>query len=152
MSALKLPEAVDRVETLGVADQRLLRSTLVDLVYKKRAVRVPKACEDFSALEAAGLVVRVDDPVGFAVAPDLCKVGRKLCTYLTRRNETDSYYDPDRGMVDYPKGAELCGVMDLPDPATWHAEFPDDEITALLDLHGVNRCRTWQPPRKGGAG
>lgn len=150
MRALKLSEAVDRVETLGVSDQRLLRSILVDLVYKKKAARASKACEDFSALEAAGLVVRVDDPAGFAVAPDLCKVGRKLCTYLTRRNETDSYYDPDRGMVDYPKGAELCGVMGLQGPAVWHAEFPDDEITALLDLHGVNRCRTWQLPPKGG--
>ena len=95
MTVLTLEEAVGRVEGLTLSDQQLLRSILSDLLYKKKPVRELKAGEDPGALLGAGLTVQVDDPPGFAADPALGKVGRKLCTYLTRRNESEAYYDPD---------------------------------------------------------
>ena len=152
MTVLTLEEAVGRVEGLTLSDQQLLRSILSDLLYKKKPVRELKAGEDPGALLDAGLAVQVDDPPGFAADPALGKVGRKLCTYLTRRNESEAYYDPDLDrFVDIPKGSRFSAVVSISGGSSLSLSFPDDEITELLDLHGVNRCRTWKlPPKEGG--
>lgn len=149
MNPMSLSDAVERVERLSLTDQKLLRAALVGYAYRKQPVM---KAGNFAALEAAGLVLRVDDPAGYSIAPEVAKIARRLCTYLTRRNETDSYFDPERGRVDFPKGAEFVGTFGISGHASFGVQFPDDKITALLDLHGVNRCRTWQlPPKEGGA-
>ena len=43
-----------------------------------------------------------------------------------------------------PKGASFVATMPVGSGASLSVEFPDDEITALLDLYGVNRCHEWK--------
>ena len=141
MNTNKLESAVALVEGIGLLDQKLLRSVLSDQIYKKKPVHVQKKGEDPAALVSAGLVVALDDPAGLVLAPAYSSIGRKLCTYLPRRNETELYLDPDRGMVEIPKGAQFVAGVSISGESSLCLAFPDDEITALLDRHGVNRCR-----------
>lgn len=141
MSTNKLESAIALVESIGLPDQKFLRSVLSDLIYKKKPVHVQKKGEDPAALVSTGLVVVLDDPAGLVLAPEYSSIGRKLCTYLTRRNETELYFDPDRGMIEIPKGAQYVACVSISGEPSLCLAFPDDEITALLDRHGVNRCR-----------
>lgn len=144
-----LKQAVSDVEKLSVDDQRLLRVILSEAVYKKASYHKIKRGESFGDLIAAGFVVPVDDPVGVVLSDDLATVRRKLCTYLSRRNENDSYYDPELDrFVEFPKGAQFTATVTVGTAGSGTSlvlEFPDDEITELLDHYGVNRCRGWKP-------
>lgn len=75
------------------------------------------------------------------------KPSRKMYTYLNRRNEVEYYYDEDMVERTIPKGAQrvLSGALfgSSNDKPSLSLEFPNDEITDLLDQYGVNRCRTW---------
>ena len=140
-----LKQAVADVEKLGVDDQRLLRSVLSEAVYKKAAYHKKKRGEDFGGLIAAGFVVQIDEPAGVILSEDLANVRRKLCTYLSRRNEVDHYYDENGDEHEIPKGAEFTATITIGVGSELSLAFPDDEITELLDLYGVNRCRRWKP-------
>ena len=145
---LSLSEAVEKVEALDPAGQDLLRAVLVEAVYKKAPFHKLKRGEDFGSLISSGLVLQIDEPVGVILSGDLEKVRRKLCTYLSRRNENESYYDPDLDrFVDIPKGSQFVSTVTIGTEGTGTSlalEFPDDEITELLDRYGVNRCRGWK--------
>ena len=92
---------------------------------------------DASGLFADAIAVRLSD--------DFLKSARKIYTYLNRRNENESYYDPDLGrFVDIPKGSQFVATVTIGGGSSLSLEFPDDEITELLDRHGVNRCRGWK--------
>lgn len=144
----ELKNAVAAVEKLVAEDQALLHSVLSEAVYKKAPYHKIRRGECFDALIAADFVVAIDDPVGVIVHDDLAKLRRKLCTYLSRRNEDESYLDENMEEHRIPKGAQFVATVTIGASGTGTSlvlEFPDDEITALLDQYGVNRCRGWKP-------
>lgn len=141
---MTLPEAVAVVEGLALEDQILLRLLLSEAVYKKQTVHKKRPCEKYDGLIGAGFVVEVDDPAGIVLDPCLGKVRKKLCTYLSRRNESGSCVDEDGQPYTIPKGAQFVASVSL-SGSTLSLAFPDDEITALLDQYGVNRCKGWTP-------
>ena len=140
-----LKSAVAVVESLALDDQKLLRSLLSEAVYKKAPFHKIKKGEDLSTLMSAGLVVIVDDPAGAVLDPSLDKVRKKLCTYLSRRNEVERYFDEELVEHEIPKGSQFVATITIGTGSVLSLEFPDDEITALLDQYGVNRCRGWKP-------
>lgn len=144
---LSLSEAVEKVEALDPAGQDLLRAVLVESVYKKAPFHKVKRGEDFGALISAGLVLQIDEPAGVVLSGDLEKVRRKLCTYLSRRNDVERYLDEDLNEHEIPKGSQFVASVTIGAEGTGTClalEFPDDEITELLDRYGVNRCRGWK--------
>ena len=141
MTMRKLENAIRIVEGLALHDQKLLRSLLSDVLYKKKSVHVLRKGEDPEGLVSSGLVVLLDDPAGLVLSPDYSDVARKICTYLTRRNESEHYFDPERGTVEIPKGSHFVATVSISGKSELAIEFPDDEITALLDQYGANRCR-----------
>lgn len=77
----------------------------------------------------------------FVLAPELERTSRKLCTYLSRKYETEPYFDPETCETrDVPKGMIIESTVGE-SGVTVH--YPDDEITELLDHYGCNRCRTF---------
>lgn len=140
-----LKNAVAVVESLALDDQRLLRSLLSEAVYKKMPVHKIKKGESFDGLISAGLVIPVDEPIGVVLDPKLEKVHKKLCTYLSRRNEVEHYFDEELVEHEIPKGSQFVATVTIGAGSSLSLEFPDDEITALLDQYGVNRCRGWKP-------
>lgn len=72
------------------------------------------------------------DAVAIKLSDNFVKVSRKLYTYLNRRD----------GSLD---GVQFIATVSIDCTTSVSMEFPDDEITALLDHYGVNRCRTWKP-------
>lgn len=78
------------------------------------------------------------DTVAVRLSDIFVKVSRKIYTYLNRRDGVE--YDLDGREI--PKGAQFVATVSIDGTTSLSMEFPDDEITALLDRYGVNRCRT----------
>lgn len=97
-----------------------------------------------SDVDISSLVV---DIKSFVYSPSLDKVKKKVYIYLGRKLINEHYYDVDTGKyIDYPKGATFSTTVSLVEGVGGlTCEFPDDEITDLLDKYGCNRCRNWHP-------
>lgn len=141
---MTFPEAVAAAEGLALEDQLLLRLLLSEAVYKKQTVHKKRPREQYGGLIGAGLVVEVDEPAGIVLDPCLEKVRKKLCTYLSRRNESENCVDENGDPYTIPKGAQFVASVSL-SGSSLSLGFPDDEITELLDYYGVNRCKGWAP-------
>lgn len=72
--------------------------------------------------------------------PEMKKRVRKVYTYLLRKYDSEPYFDPSSGMKEIPHGAKFTTVITLNGPVTETIEFPEDEITDLLNQYGCNRC------------
>ncbi len=83
------------------------------------------------------VVVRLSDP--------FVKSARKIYTYLNRRNENDVYVDEEGNEHEIPKGSQFAATVTLECNTELTVNFKDDEITTLLDQHGVNRCYGCKP-------
>lgn len=92
--------------------------------------------------DATGLF---SDAVAVRLSDDFVRVSRKIYTYLGRRLEDDFVYEGDGSEVAIPKGSHFVAAIAIGGGSSLSVEFPDDEITALLDQYGVNRCREWKP-------
>lgn len=84
------------------------------------------------------------DAVAVRLSDNFVRVSRKIYTYLNRRDAVESYFDEKMVEHEIPKGAEYVATITIGSGSSLSLEFPDDEITALLDHYGVNRCRTWK--------
>lgn len=130
-----LSEAVAKIERLSELAQRVLKDVLraQKTGYKSRSV--PADC--LAELILSGLIV----DVGGVLSPveDIKRSCRMATSYLRRKFDNDEYLDPDSGdFVSIPHGAEFVACAGL-DGTHCRMVFPDDEITALLDLYKVNR-------------
>ncbi len=135
-AGLNLAEAVEIVEGLPVEDQRILLDALRKKSRPAKGTETLVKCGLLSASGAAS-VCPSDGVLG-------CQ--RRLVTYLKRKFEDDEYFDPDLGeMVPCPYGAEYVAAIVVGGEAGGGWAFPDDDVTALLDRFGVNRCRGWKP-------
>lgn len=140
---LSLRDAVAVVESLPDASQVVLMNALRNKLYRKRDKYKQKKLDGIAELLASGLAT---DASGGAVSVADCvlKCGRRLCTYLLRKYENDTAADSNGELFEYPHGA--CFVTNITIPggvSGLGCEFPDDEVTELLDHYGANRCKGW---------
>lgn len=102
------------------------------------------------SMESAGeaVLTLTPDISTVVTAPALDRIRRKVYTYLNRKFFDESYFDPDTGnVIDYPHGASFVATVDMGgNRGVLRCEFPDDEITELLDKYGCNRCKMWKKP------
>lgn len=131
LSFLKRNELVARLDGIGAAG------------FKKNAKQADLVAWCVDTL--GGDVLKLVPDVAVAVMSErLESVKKKSYIYLTRKFETVPYYDPDRDeIVDIPQGSEFVSAVTMAG-SSLSLRFPDDEITALLDAHGCNRCRSWK--------
>lgn len=81
------------------------------------------------------------DVVAVMLSDDFVKVSRKIYTYLNRRDKVEYYLDEEANECEIPKGAQFNATVSTDGTVSLSMQFPDDEITALLDRYGVNRCK-----------
>lgn len=95
----------------------------------------------------AAVLPAISGVVSAVPAAEMERVRKKVYIYLSRKYEDESYYDPDVDeMLEIPKGAALSVTISHGKRGELRAYFPDDEITALLDKYGCNRCASWGRP------
>jgi hypothetical protein len=80
-----------------------------------------------------------------ALSPEVLSNARKLYSYLLRKFDYDLCFDDVMGEVKVPHGAEFVRYSTAPDGSRVSIyQFPDDEITHLLDMYNANRCRKFE--------
>lgn len=131
LGAYRRNELRDALIAAGVSG--FSKNARLDVLIGWICENVPGAAEIFPEAEA----VRLSDP--------FLKPARKIYTYLNRRNESEMYVDEDGEVRELPKGSQLVATVKIGGGTELSIAFPDDEITALLDQYGVNRCRGWKP-------
>ncbi len=156
-SGVPLPEAVARAEGVSLEAQEFLLRHLAYLrqYHAIEPRRVPPEIQ--SELEGAKLLIRVDDPPGFQMHPDIDRSSYSLLVYLRRKLAWDSYLSGDMTPLYYPAGAQFADLS-LSAGADGGASgegpgnldvcyFPDDKVTRLLNAYGCNRCLNGFVPR-----
>lgn len=119
LESLTGKEIMDRLRSTGLAPSKRPR-TNADLVNwcLNNLQDIPNIFPDLS------LITATDNTL---------KPSRKAYTYLRRKFEDEGVFSEITNQVEYfPAGANYDGV-------TW--SFPDDEVTALLNQYGCNRCK-----------
>lgn len=139
---MDLKELVSVLENLTDDCQRVLWNALKEIVYRQKGPAKLKPCDELDCIIKIGLLDYVD---GKYDVPEIAKKKiRKLYTYLVRKFDIDLYYDPDADETkEIPKGAEFVCTMTIDGSSKLAIQFPDDEVTSLLNLFGVNRCDNW---------
>ena len=138
------PEIVLR--SIHAANKKFLYERLIAMGYtdrKKNQDHVAFCLEHLELFEAI-----TQDAYAVALVPEFERVRKKVYIYLGRKLLDESYYDEDTGLsVDFPKGASfITSLRPFGENSGLQCEFPDDDITELLDKYGCNRCRTWRKP------
>ena len=139
---MNLHELVSILENLTDDCQRVLRGALKEILYRQKGpAKLKQSCELDRVVDIGLLVCeneRYDVPI-----PAKKKI-RKLYTYLVRKFDDEMYYDPDSNEYKtFPKGAEFVCTVDMDGRSKLSVQFPDDDVTALLNLYGTNRCANW---------
>lgn len=119
LESLTGKEIMERLRSIGLAPSKRPR-TNADLINwcLNNLQDIPNIFPDLS------LITATDDTL---------KPSRKTYTYLRRKFEDEGVFSEITNQVEYfPAGANYDGV-------NW--SFPDDEVTALLDQYGCNRCK-----------
>lgn len=163
-------------EDSGLFDAPLADGLLASFVDYGRAIRAHTQKSTLEKLETAGFTfpeslkntkkakyewcLEHADEVGEIAYPDvvflqpsgpLDVVKRKVYIYLLRKFTDDYTMNANSDeLMTIPHGAEFSATASISGGITPSLSFPEDEITELLDLHGANRCRTWQPPPREG--
>ena len=132
-----LPAVISVLEGIEENGQRALQTLLKNSLYKKSIKVDPAALE---LLADVGLVNICDGAVCFC--PDLDACRKKTYTYLLRKYEVEDYLDDNLEPHSIPYGSTFSATV-TPDKVELCVEFPDDDVTELLDHYGVNRCRGW---------
>lgn len=143
-NGLQLRDLVAAIENIPEQSQMYLKKTLLNMIFRgKDPIKLDQTKELDDVLE---LGILVPDKSGlFTIADNAKSKIRKLYTYLIRKFDTESVFDANSGkMVEIPKGARPYMSFHLSDgTSTSGIEFPDDEVTVMLDLFGTNRCKDW---------
>ena len=134
-----LEELVSVVENFTDQGQLALKSALSNILFKKKPVAY--SVENKEAVDAG--VFSIEDGC-LAINPAAKRKCRKLYTYLSRKFDTESYFDPETcDFKEIPKGSEFVIAIGDNGVSELQLMFPDDEITALLDRFEQNRCEGW---------
>ncbi len=139
---MDLQELVATTENLTDDCQRVLLASLKEILFRQKGPAKLKPCNDLECIVKIGLLVNEDGR--YAVQEAAKKKIRKLYTYLLRKFDVDIYWDPHTGEdKTIPKGAEFVGAITVGKGIDIIVQFPDDEVTEMLNLFGTNRCDNW---------
>lgn len=139
---MDLKELVSILENLTDDCQQVLWDALKEIVYRRKGPAKLKPCDELDCIVKIGLLDYVEGK--YDVPETAKKKIRKLYTYLVRKFDVEYCLDAETlEEITIPKGSEFVCTMGLDGESKLALQFPDDEITALLNLFGVNRCDNW---------
>lgn len=119
---------LERLEATGFvfpADLKTTKKARFEWCLSHASEVAPLAYPDFAFIRPAGLLV---------VAK------KKVYTYLLRKYTDDNIMDENGNFHFIPHGAECSVVVSESGVSESVIQFPDDEITELLNKYGANRC------------
>lgn len=139
---MDLQELVSITENLTDDCQRVLLASLKEILFRQKGPAKLKPCNELDLIVKIGLLV--NEAGRYAVPEAAKKKIRKLYTYLLRKFDVDIYWDPHTGeSKTIPKGAEFVGAITAGKGINIVVQFPEDEVTEMLNLFGTNRCDNW---------
>lgn len=140
---MNLQELVSILENLTDDCQRVLLAGLKEIIYRQKGPAKLKPRAELDCVVEIGLLVYENER--YDVPEPAKKKIRKLYTYLVRKFDDEMYYEPDSNEYKpFPKGAEFVCTVDMDGRNKLSVQFPDDDVTALLNLYGTNRCDNWR--------
>ena len=140
---MDLQELVSITENLTDDCQKALWQALKEILFRKKGPAKIRPYTELERIVEIGILVHTDGY--YAVSEMAQKKIRKLYTYLVRKFDIALYYDPDLDEIkEIPKGAEFVCTLSTDGSGRLSLQFPDDEITAMLNLFGTNRCNNWR--------
>ncbi len=119
---------IEKLEAIGFtfpADLKTTKKARYEWCLANAGTVAPLAYPDFAFLQPAGLLI---------VAK------KKAYTYLLRKLTDDVYIDEEGNTRTIPHGAEQSVEVSVDGVSSLCVQFPDDDITALLNKYGANRC------------
>ena len=139
---MDLQELVSILENLTDDCQRVFHAALKEIIYRQKGPAKLKQCTELDWVVDIGLLVYRNER--YDVPEHAKKKIRKLYTYLVRKFDDELYYEPDSNQYKpFPKGAEFVCTVDMNGRSKLSVQFPADDVTALLNLYGTNRCDNW---------
>ena len=136
---MNLQELVSTTENLTDDCQRVLWEALKEIIYRQKGPAKLKSCAELDRIVEIGLLTHANEHYS---VPEMAKKRiKKLYTYLVRKFDTELYYDPDLDETKaIPKGSEFVCTITMDGSRQLALQFPDDDVTAMLNLFGTNRC------------
>lgn len=139
---MDLQELVSTVENMTDACQKVLWESLKEILFRQKGSAKIKHSTEMDIIVDCGILELNEDR--YSVAEVAKKKIRKLYTYLLRKYDVDLYFDPELGnMREIPKGAEFVCTISMDGSSALRLQFPDDDVTEMLNLFGTNRCDDW---------
>lgn len=139
---MDLQELVAIVENMTDSCQKVLWETLKEILFRQKGSAKIRHSDDLDIIVDFGILEFSNER--YSVADTAKKKIRKLYTYLVRKFDVELYFDPEQGEVkEIPKGAEFKCVISLDGSSTLKLQFPEDDVTAMLNLFGTNKCNDW---------
>lgn len=140
---MDLRELVSITENLTDDCQQVLHAALKEIIFRQKSPAKLKPCTELDRIVEIGLLVCEDGR--YAVPETAKKKIRKLYTYLVRKFDVEYCLDAETvEEITIPKGSEFVCTMSLDGQSKLALQFPDDDVTAMLNLFGTNRCDNWQ--------
>lgn len=144
-------DLVANLENFPDKTQWELRRIMLKILYKGKSLVSYKKIEPIKELIDCGFLEIIAPATASQINVKLSKtvilVHRRLYSYLTRKFDTVDCYNPYTDeCISVPKGAEFVAAIEIGVNGAvqkFKLAFPNDEVTALLDLYGVNRCDKW---------
>lgn len=143
MSFLSLADTVSSIENTSESTQLFLKEALKDILFKAKSPIILTECSEKEELISLGVLTEASGK--YEVSKQWTKSAKKLYSYLSRKFDKESYLDPETfELIDIPKGSSFaCESSVASGENTLFLQFPDDEVTALLDLFDSNPCKYW---------
>lgn len=126
LSGYKIKELKERLVSIGYSSAIRSKEELVDWIINNLAEYIPKICSDT-------IIVRVPEGVKY----------QKAYLYLLRKFDNDSYVDDNMVWHDIPHGAVFSTSVGINGVSGLILQFPDDDVTDLLNKYNANRCKGW---------
>lgn len=139
---MDLKELVSVTENMTDDCQRALLEALREILYRQKGPAKLKQSHDLDCIVQFGLLDFDGDR--YAIPLQAKKRIRKLYTYLLRKYDVTLIVDGDGSTSEIPKGSEFVYTIFANGEGKLTLQFPDDEVTELLNLFGVNPCDNWQ--------
>lgn len=142
MEILSLMDMVSAIENTADSTQIFLKDAMKEILYKSKGPATLTFCSELESIVSIGILQQTEGKYDISNAAR--KQARKLYTYLVRKFDTEPYLNEDCEMIEVPKGSIFECVVDVSSgKSSLSLQFPDDEITALLDLFDSNPCKYW---------
>lgn len=140
---MDLQGLVSITENLTDDCQQVLLEALKEILYRQKGPAKLRRCAELDRIVEIEILAYSDER--YTISEMAKKKIRKLYTYLLRKYDFEWYLDPEtESQKSIPKGAEFVSTCSIDGNVITIIQFPDDEVTEMLDLFGTNRCDNWQ--------